>query len=321
MQSSMKWTAGVLSLMVPALAWADGAVPHRQDWFGTPILPDVFRSDGDAPPYEDLRPRQDGPSPGPVTEPVPPESTWGKGLSALDLEAWQREDDLRVIREWAGDALLGLPLLLPQLVLEGVLPRGVQVGPTTFLYRTSPASSSLVIVVLDQMLFHEAEFLSRVREIANDDRDPEDLTRGQRGLLRRSLMTGLRATYSVPGLTLAMVLQTASEQGPAGVLLIPPLGAAVLYFKGIDHKVRIEEHLQIRFKLGAGREWHHGVTSADGISVLSIDVRLFDLPVGILGSFDLFRRGMEPAFIGLGTSLDAVEELLSAERTRDDPVD
>ena len=48
------------------------------------------------------------------------------GLTALDLRAWQHEDDLRAIRECAGETVLGVPFLLPQLALEAFVPRGVR---------------------------------------------------------------------------------------------------------------------------------------------------------------------------------------------------
>jgi hypothetical protein len=327
----MKWTIGLI-LVLPVASAAERTSPvpgpmatllaplpaHRsQEWFGAPVLPPVFQSDepADEPPPLDVHRPQDLPvSP---RDAVPSERPWGKGLTALDLQAWREEDDLRIIREWAGDALLGLPLLLPQLILEEALPRGLKVGPTTYLYRTSSGSSSLVLVVLDQMLFHEAEFLSRVHELSEDRWGGDDLTRGQRRVMRRSLAMGLRASYAVPGVTLGTVFQTAADHGPAGLLLIPPLGAAVLFLKGIDQKLDLEEGVHVRFKVASGREWVRGAWSDSGVPTLSVELKFFDLPVGILGSFDLSRHGMVPAFIGVGTTLDVVEELLGREADRD----
>jgi hypothetical protein len=331
----MKWTVGMVILVLPAAASAERTAPvpgpmatllaplparFTQDWFGAPVLPEVFQSDDpqeNPPPLGEIPRRQD-PRKSWTAPPAPSssEQSWGKGLSALDLQAWKEEDDLRIIREWAGDALLGLPLLLPQVILEEALPRGLKVGPTTYLYRTSPASSSLVLVVLDQMLFHEAEFLSRVHELSEDRWGGDDLTRGQRRVMRRSLAMGLRASYAVPGVTLGTVFQTAADQGPAGLLLIPPLGAAVLFLKGIDQKLDLEDQVHVRFKIASGREWVRGAWSDSGVPTFSVELKFCDLPVGILGSFDLSRHGMVPAFIGVGTTLDVVEELLGREAER-----
>lgn len=294
--------------------------PRSQDWFGSPVLPEIFRSED---PQEEPLPleealRQDRPAvPARLpSEPAAPEYSWGKGLNALDLRAWQQEDDLRAIREWAGDALLGLPILVPQLILEAALPRGFKVGPTTYLYKTESASSSLVLVVLDQMLFHEAEFLSRVHELSEDRWGGDDLSRGQRRVMRRAFMTGFRATYAIPGMTLGNVLQTAADHGPAGILLVPPLGAAVLFFKGLDQKIDLDEVVHVRFKLASGREWARGAWSDKGVPTFSFDLKFGSLPIGILGSFDLSSRGMVPGFIGIGTTLDTVEDLLGREAHR-----
>lgn len=333
----MKLTAGLLILVLPAVHPAERslpapglraplpaplATPRSQDWFGAPVLPDIFRTEDpqdEPPPAEDPLRRDARATP---SRPAPdPELSWGRGLTALDLQAWQEEDDLKVIREWAGDALLGLPLLLPQLIFEAALPRGFKVGPTTYLYRTDSASSSLVLVVLDQMLFHEAEFLSRVHELSEDRFGGEDLSRGQRRVMRRAFMTGLRAEYAVPGMTLGSVLQTASDHGPAGLLLIPPLGAAILYFKGVDQKFDIQDQVHVRFKVAGGRDWHRGTWSDTAVPTFSFEVKFCDLPIGVLGSFELSRNGMVPAFIGIGTTLDAVEDVLGREahrRSRDD---
>src|SRR5262245_57733469 len=121
----MKLTAGVL-FALRALAGGIEDPDRTQDWFGAPKVPDIFRSD-DPPPdafrLGDVPPR---PSPAPAQDPPSSVPAWGQGLGAPDLQAWQHEDDLRFIREWAGDALLGLPLLAPQLILESVLPRGLR---------------------------------------------------------------------------------------------------------------------------------------------------------------------------------------------------
>lgn len=313
----MKYTASLLTLVfaVPAPATPEGPA-WTQDWLGHPILPEVFQGSDPppAPPAAAFRPSRSVPE-------SPAEPSWGRGLSAQDLETWRREDELREVREWAGDALFGVPLLIPQMALEALIPRGLKVGPTTFLYRTSPASSSLVLVVFDQLLFHEAEFLARAQEMSETGSDAEILSRGQRRLLRQSFASGLRATYAVPGLTMDLALQAAAEQGALGYLLAPGIAGAVLYFKGIDQRIQIADEVRARVKLASGRDWVRGAGSASGEPTLSIDVRFCEFPVGLMASFDLSERGLTPAFVGIGTSLDAVEELLGREQSRTVPVD
>jgi hypothetical protein len=328
------WTAGLLNLLLPALGSSEETAPtpgpmaslivslpaaRSQEWLGAPLLPSVFRGEdppGEAPLLGDPRP-QDGrlplpPSP-PAREPPWEERPWGQGLSAEDLRAWRQEDDLRVLHQWAGNALLGLPLLVPQLAVESFLPRGIQVGPTTYLYRTSPGSSGLAVIVLDQMIFHEAELMIRVREMEADRWVPSDLTGGQSHVLRRSFMTGMRATYGMPGLSVSQALQTAADMGTAGLLLAPPAVAGLLYVKGLDQKFEIDDGLSVRFKVSPPRHWADAVSSKCCLQVLSFDVRLPGLPVGLLGGLELSTRGMGTSFVGLGTSLGAVEDLLGRE--------
>jgi hypothetical protein len=337
----MKFAAGVLILLIaPPAARRLRAVPPEpapllpsipaaslpavgasQEWLGDPVLPMVFQFEAEEsrpesfnmPPLLvlDSPTRQEPPPPSrpsPVEEPAFP-----KGVSALDIQAWREEDDLRRIREWAGDALFGLPLFVPQLVLESLLPRGIAVGPTTFLYRTSSAPPSLALVVFDQILFHEAQFLAQAQAYASDGIYAEGLQHGQRRVLRQSLMSGFRATYAMPRLTMDLILQTAEEQGVLGYVLAPPIAGALLYMKGLDQKVQVGGDIRVHFKLASGSQWVHGVHSDLGDPAMSFELRFCDFPVGILASFEVSSRGMTPAFIGLGTSLDAVEELLSRE--------
>jgi hypothetical protein len=294
--------------------------PRPQDWFGAPRVPEIFRSDDPAdepqPPGE-LHPQETPRNPARLpAESSSSEREWGRGLTALDLRAWQHEDDLRVIREWAGETLFGLPLLLPQLTLEAFVPRGIRVGPTTYLYRTSPASPSMTVVVIDQMLFHEAEFFARVQEKFDDHWVPDDLTRGQRNLFRRSFMRGLRASYDLPGLDLPLVVRTVSDQGAVGLLLVPSIGGALLYFKGLDQKFDVEDTLRFRVKLACAQDWVEAVDSKMRMRLLSFDIRVAGVPLGIVGTLELSRRGMEPAFIGIGTSLSAVDDVLGREARR-----
>jgi hypothetical protein len=332
------WTAGLLNLLLPALGSSEETAPtpgpmaslivslpapRSQEWFGAPVLPSVFRGgeppgeppllDGSRPQDGRLPPPPSSPAPAPAREPPSEERPWGQGLTAEDLRAWRQADDLRVLHQWAGDALLGLPLLVPQLVIESFLPRGIQVGPTTYLYRTSPGSSGLAVIVLDQMMFHEAELMIRVREMEEDRWVPGDLTGAQPHVLRRSVMTGVRATYGMPGLSMSLALQTASDMGTAGLLLAPPAVAGLLYLKGLDQRFEIDDGLSVRVKASAPRHWADAVDSKCCLQVLSFDIRLPGLPVGLLGGLELSTRGMGASFVGLGTSLGAVEEVLGRE--------
>lgn len=320
----MMYAAAVLALvMVPR--GAPPPDPARQEWLADPVLPAHFAAAEleiewpeealsfeipalavfDAPPLQDLEPRQ---------EAGEAEPSFPRAITGIDVQRWREEDDLRRVREWISDGTLGLPMFVPQLLMEALIPRGIAVGPTTFLYRTTPGSASLALIVFDQILFHEAEFLASAQaQSADESGTPEDLTRNQRRLFRRAFMGGFRATYAMPGLTMDLVLQTAEDHGALGYLLAPPIGGAVLYFKGLDQKVRLHEDVKLRFKVAAGREWIEGIRSDDGTPVVSFELRFCDFPIGLIGSFDITSRGMIPEFLGIGTSLDAVEELLGRE--------
>jgi hypothetical protein len=295
----------------------EGADRIEQDWLAEPRLPAYFRSSTNLQARSGRQETASDPIlPASVSQPetFTVEPSLPKGITALDIQAWREEDERRRDREWVGNTALGPPLLLPQLILEALLPRGLAVGPTTFFYRTSPGSSSLAFVVLDQILFHEAEFVSRAQLQAGDRPSyTDDLLRGQRRVLRQSLMTGFRAAYAIPQVTMESVLETAADQGLAGYLLAPSVGGALLYLKGIDQRIHIDDQFNVRFKIASGRQWIRGAHSADGLPAFSFELRLCDLPVGIVASFDLSRHGMSPAFIGVGTSLDLIEDLLGSE--------
>lgn len=304
----MKYAAGVLAfLLVPRAGFPVGPPDNGQEWLADPVLPSLFRGaagSDEALPFAVPR----------LQEPGEAESPFPRGITGLDIQRWQAEDEMRRVREWVSDGTLGLPMLVPQLLLEAILPRGLAVGPTTMLYRTSPASASLALVVFDQVLFHEAEFLAQLQGRATDDALPPDaLSSGQRRVFRKAFVGGLRATYAMPSLTMDLVFQTAEEQGVVGYVLAPPVAGALLYLKGIDQKVRLHDDLKIRFKVAPGRDWVRGVRADDGSPVLSFEVRFCELPFGVIGSFDLSSRGLTSEFIGLGTSLDALEELLGTE--------
>jgi hypothetical protein len=329
----MKFAVGVLVVIlvprgdaprpfVPPAPPPASPEPFHQEWLADPVLPDLFAGAVEVEwPDEalsfDVPPLARFSAPTRLQEEA--ESSFPRGITGLDVERWRQEDEIRRIREWVSEGALGIPTFVPQLILESLLPRGLSVGPSTFLYRTSPSSSTLALVVFDQILFHEAEFLAQAQARAMDDpysSSMSDLSTGHRRVLRRSFMGGFRATYAMPGLTLDLVLQTAAEQGALGYLLAPSIGGALLYFKGIDQNVRLHQDLKVRFKIASGREWVDGVRSDDGVSCLSFDVRFCDFPVGLIASFDLSGRGMTPAFIGIGTSLSAVEQLLGRDDLR-----
>lgn len=321
----MRVVAGVLVLLLApeaAVPPASGLLPTpypdpvEQDWLAEPVLPACLADAStwpeealtlDVPPLSTFAlPGQDLPRPGePSAEEFP------RAISALEIQAWREEQELLRIRRFASDATLGLPLIVPQFALESLLPRGIPVGPSTFLYRTS--SSSLPLVVLDQVLFHEAQFLANIQMGDDDPALSNAFTRGQKRLLRKSFFSGFRATYAVPGMTLDQVLDVASEQGILGYVVAPPLAGAVLYFKGVDQRIRPHDDLKLRIKLAGGDDWIKGARDEGGTPALSIELRLFDLPVGIISSFDISSRDMIPQFLGIGTSLDAVEDLLSRE--------
>jgi hypothetical protein len=285
-----------------------------QDWFGRPWVPEYFEFRQDpTEPRSQEKPRSPGDPPF-----VLEESSFPPLMTTLDLDSWRKQDDLRRVREWASDTTLRIPLLIPQLLLEEFLPRGVAVGPTTMLYRTSPSSSSLSLVVLDQALFHEAEFLERLQaEGADNAYYADTLNRGQRLVLRRSLMNGFRATYSLPSMTLNMILETTAEQGALGYVLTPTATGALVYLKGLDQKFVIDGGtVKGRLVLASGRDWIRATRQEDGLPAFSLELQLFELPLSVITSCEASRHGLAPAFIGLGTSLDVVEDLLGREENR-----
>ena len=111
----------------------------------------------------------------------------------------------------------------------------------------------------------------------------------------------------------------AGEQGIVGYLLAPPVAGAILWFKGMDQRIRPHDDLKLRIKLAGGEDWAKGTREISGLPVLSVELRLWDLPVGIIGSFEISTHGMIPEFLGIGTSLDAVEDLLSREAALRNP--
>jgi hypothetical protein len=261
-------------------------------------------------PLRDLAPRPQEAPPGAPS--APDEPSFPRGVGGPEVQAWREQEELRQLRQWTGDAIFGVPLLVPQLLLEEFLPRGIAVGPTTFLYKTDSTSSSFSLVVFDQVLFHGAEFLAQTQSYASDGGYDLNLQHGQRRVLRRSLMGGFRASYALPRLSMDQVLQVAGEHGVVGYAAAPPVLAALLYAKGLDQKVSIDDDVRVRFKLASGKHLVRSLHS-DDTPFLSLELKLFDLPVGLLASFDLSEHGVTPAFVGIGTTLDVVEELISRQ--------
>jgi hypothetical protein len=302
-----------------ALVPGPGVLPLSadQEWLDLPILPAVFALDE---PQE--TPGSGAPAP-PLLE-APPrsaktaESEYPRLTGAVDFDAWRDKDALTRVKERAGDAFFGVPLLVPQVIVEEFLPHGLQVGPTTFLYRTSPAPKSLTLVVLDQAVFRESGFLEQVQSQGTDNPYyAESLNRSQRTILRRSLMTGFRATYSLPSMSTDMILETTSSQGVMGYALMPPALGALAYLKGIDQRFQVEDVLKGRLDMESGRDWHKAIRASEGIRTFGLELRFFELPVALVGVFDTSNRGVVPLFAGLGSSLATVTDLISREQARE----
>jgi hypothetical protein len=328
-QSAPAAAAG--SIPTASLPW----IPPFQEWLGEPILPLVFHIEIER--FESEEGAESNASTSLIISlELPPlavlasfawqeppssrfpevgsqESSFPRGITERDIQAWRKEDDLRRVREWAGNALFGLPLVIPQLLVETLMPRGIPVGPTTFFYRESTPGSSMALVVFDQVLFHEAQFLEQAQATGTNGIYGPNFSHIERHVLRQSLMGGFRATYAMPKLTMNLVLETAADQGALGYLLLPVVGGGLLYLKGIDEKVQIGDSVQARFKVASGQQWVRGTRSSDGLPAFSFECRFFNFPVGIVGSFEVSTHGTFPAFIGLGTSLDTVEEVLGLD--------
>jgi hypothetical protein len=167
-------------------------------------------------------------------------------------------------------------------------------------------------VLFDQVLFHEAQFAEWARSEV-DSGVPTNLRDGQRHALRKAFMNGMRATYALPPLSLAMAAEAVDQQGVLGYAAAPAIAGAVLYLQGIDQKLQVVDDVSARIKLASGRQWIRGLRAHDGIPVFSVEVHFCDFPVGLLVSCDAASRGLVPSFVGIGTSLSAVEDLLGAE--------
>lgn len=311
------WTAAAIALVglltSPVLAAPEQ--PTIQNWYETPVLPVLFQDDD--PQQFRLPPPLTGPSTGERrTLPTMAESEFPRLMSVIDIQEWRDKDSLRFLRERAGDAFFGIPLLVPQLIMEEFIPRGLAVGPTTFLYRDPKDSRSMPLVVFDQAVFHESEFLANAQARGDDLAYGDTLSQSQRHVLRRSLTAGFRATYALPSMSLDLILETAAEQGFWGYVLAPAAGSALLFLKGLDQKISIDDVIKARIQVTSGRQWMHAVHSTDGSPALNCELKIADFPIALIVSFDMSERGMTPQFIGIGTSLDVVHDLLGREENR-----
>jgi len=311
------WTSAAIALIgmmtAPALAAPEQAT--TQNWYESPILPLLFQ-DEDAPEFR---------LPPPLTRvsveerrtlPTIAESEFPRLMSVIDIQEWREKDSLRFLRERAGDTLFGIPLLVPQLLLEEFIPRGLAVGPNTYLYRDSKDSRSMPLVVFDQAVFHESEFLAQVQARGDAPAYADTLTQSQRHVLRRALGSGFRATYALPSMSLDLILDTASEQGFWGYVLLPAAGSALLFLKGVDQRFSIDDVIKARIQVTSGRQWMHAVHSTDGSPALNCELKVANFPVALIVSFEMSDRGMTPQFVGIGTSLDVVQDLLGREENR-----
>jgi len=304
-------SAGVLA--APALAAPEQ--PTAQNWYENPILPLLFQEEDPS----EFR------LPPPLTRvalderrtlPTMAESEFPRLMSVINIQEWREKDSLLFLRERAGDTLFGIPLLLPQLIMEEFIPRGVAIGPTTFLYRDPKDSRSMPLVVFDQAVFHESEFLANAQARGDDLAYGDTLSQSQRHVLRRSLSAGFRATYALPSMSLDLILDTAAEQGFWGYVLAPAAGSALLFLKGIDQKISIDDVIKARIQVTSGRQWMHAVHAMDGSPALNCELKIADFPIALIVSFEMSERGMAPQFIGIGTSLDVVQDLLGREENR-----
>ena len=306
--------ATVLGRPDPAEAAADRNTV--QDWYGTPVLPSEYQ-DPTVPTLEEMlqgAPTAHPPATAPPLEKT--ESAFPRFLAVVDMDDWRRKDEVRSLRELAGDAFFGIPLIVPQLLMEEFIPTGIPIGPTAFLYRDRKDNRSMPLVVFDQAVFHEAQFLAQMQAMGGGTASDEVLTRSQRSVLRRSLMTGFRATYALPSMSLDLILETAAEYGAWAYALAPTAGAVLLYAKGIDQKFSIDDVVKGRVQITSGRDWIEASRSAGGMPAFNCEIRICDLPLALIVSLEMSDHGLYPQFIGLGTSLDVVEDLIGREESK-----
>ena len=96
-------------------------------------------------------------------------------------------------------------------------------------------------------------------------------------------------------------------------LLVPAAGGALLFLKGVGQQFSIDHVLRARIQLTSGRQWERAVRSPDGLPAFNCELKLANFPIALIVSFEMSDHGMIPQFIGLGTSLDVVEDLLGRE--------
>jgi len=318
-------TGAVTAALITAFANPAHSSPEieAQNWYGNPVLPSVFEEQEPQERQDDAAPEFLLPLPMPPRSvgtsrelPSIAESDFPKLLSVFDFQDWRDKDQLRLVRQFAGDALFGVPLLIPQLLMEELIPRGLAIGPTTFLYKDSKDSRTMPLVVFDQTLFHEGEFLAQAQSENDGLANSANLTSTQRHVLRRSLMNGFRATYALPSMSMDLILETAAEQGIWGYLLAPAAGGALLFFKCIDQRISIKDVVKARIQLSSGRQWLRASHSEEGLPALDCELKFANFPIGVIVSFEMTNHGMTTQFVGIGTSLDVVHNLLSVEEMR-----
>lgn len=311
-QAEKSWVALVAATAFLSSSPAALAEERDTDWYGHPELPPVFEEQ-ETPPLEELTRPPTGQHRVPGADGAPPtvaESEFPRLMSVLDLDEWRAKDEIRSLRELASEVFFGVPLVVPQLILEEFLPRGLAIGPSTFLYRNPKDSRSMPLVVFDQAIFHESEFLANAQAYGNAAAYNEILPQSQRQILRRSLMAGFRATYVLPSLSTDLIMETASEMGVWAYIVAPTAVGGLLYLKGIDQKFSINDVVKGRLQIASGRDWHSASGSPDGKPTLACEVKFADLPFALIVSLEMSERGMSPQFIGIGTSLAVVEDLI-----------
>jgi hypothetical protein len=114
-----------------------------------------------------------------------------------------------------------------------------------------------------------------------------------------------------------MILEATAEQGALAYVLAPPALGALVYLKGVDQKFSCENVLKGRVVLASGRDWLRSFRASDGVPTISVELRVFEIPIGLVGVFEMSEQGMAPLFVGLGTSLDAVTDLIAREEGRE----
>jgi hypothetical protein len=118
-------------------------------------------------------------------------------------------------------------------------------------------------------------------------------------------------------MSMDVLLETAADQGVWGYLLAPAAGGTLLFLKGVDQKISIDDVVKARIQVTSGRQWVRAAHSPDGLPAFNCELKVAHVPVALIVSFEMSDHRMIPQFIGLGTSLDVVEDLLGREENRE----